>query len=743
MKFCLTKLSLILLFSIPSLAVSEEFYYNFGDSLSGDQNQLNFLESYLFTLDATDFRDHPSSPIISDNSISLANGEFLVTPPNVSTFFDFNKPVQFDLRFKFDDAVTISSEKEFVREILTTTTIDQRDEGFTLLVFEESGSWLLQLQVGEGSANQPPYNDVEGYVKTLAYIDPHSWQNLSIIFRLNATTPRVDLILNGRSQSMVLGEARRADISKLITLLSGGDYYNKANGLDKLQIFAGGFPIANIDCCDLRVHDSTLVLDYLHIMSPKTLANAGEMSALLKSMTDHINEKTILSAAELSQISQLFLTRFGGDWDSIASEALEFLEAYSDKYPPIFDRQELYPSQFSPEKILAFYLQQWIFGNLFVSDTLNTVSGMRFEDADVFPGIVSTDAPRIVKSIEFDGDYVTDPGSTFNGQETVFRPTGLYVAPGEMVTLDFEASAINQGLIARIGIHRFDLEAGNFTRFSRFPRISNTFAIDQQQIKIANPFGGGLYFEVPDGSSLGKVKVTVAGAVKMPMYSTLDLEGHSSDLAEFTSDLSLHQVPWFEITSEKFTTTQRINVRNEAANPQGLVDVFGEMFDVISAMTGRPLKRIRSEWLATDAQITVSGTAMAASYPIFGGHWSNDSPEITEPTDYSWFSPWQYLNKDFFEVAPSEDRTGQLNEARTLWHEWGHLHNQPTLGCQEQESNVHMLAAVAYNKVLGADLDTALKYSGFQQYTLDDSALDTMLSPNWQKVDDYALMNGQ
>ena len=733
MKSCLTKLSLILLFSIPSLAVSEEFYYNFGNSLSGDQNLVNMLGSYEFTPSASDFKDHSSQPSYENGNVSLANGQFLATPPSVSTFFDFNKPVQFDLRFKFDNAVTISSEKLFIREILTTTTSDQRDEGFTLLVREESGSWLLQFQVGEGSGLHPPYNDVEGYVKTLAYIDPHSWQNLSIIFRLNATTPRVDFILNGSSQGMVLGEARRADISKLITLLSGGDYYNKAHGLDKLQIFAGGFPIADIGCCDPRVHDSTLVLDYLHIMSPKTLANAGEMSALLKSMTDHINEKTILSAAELSQISQSFLTRFGGDWDSIASEAMEFLEAYSDKYPPIFDRQELSPSQFSPEKILAFYLQQWIFDNLFVSDTLNTVSGMRFEDADVFPGIVSTDAPRIVKSIEFDGDYVTDPGSTFNGQETVFRPTGLYVAPGEMVTLDFEASAINQGLIARIGIHRFDLEAGNFTQFSRFPRISNTFAIDQQQIKIANPFGGGLYFEVPDGSSLGKVKVTVAGAVKMPMYSTLDLEGHSSDLAEFTSDLSLHQVPWFEITSEKFTTTQRINVRNEAANPQGLLDVFGEMFDSISTMTGRPLKRIRSEWLATDAQITVSGTAMAASYPIFGDNWSNDSPEITETTDYSWFSPWQYLNKDFFEANANADRERQLNSAFILWHEWGHLHNQPTLSCQEAESNVHMLAAVAYNKVLGADLDTALKYSGFQQYTLDDSALDTMLSPNWQK----------
>lgn len=732
LKFCLLLLA-SLTFFYPSELEAEEFYYNFGNSLSGDQNLVNMLGSYEFTPSANDFRDHSFDPSYGNSNVSLANGQFLATPPSVSTFFDFNKPVQFDLRFKFDDAVTISSEKLFIREILTTTTSDQRDEGFTLLVREESGSWLLQFQVGEGSAFQPPYNDVEGYVKTLAYIDPHSWQNLSIIFRLNATTPRVDFILNGSSQSMVLGEARRADISKLITLLSGGDYYNKAHGLDKLQIFAGGFPIANIGCCDPRVHDSTLLLDYLHIMSPKTLANAGEMSALLKSMTDHINEKTILSAAELSQISQSFLTRFGGDWDSIASEAMEFLEAYSAKYPPIFDRQELYPSQFSPEKILAFYLQQWIFDNLFVSNTLNTVSEMRFEDADVFPGIVSTDAPRIVKSIEFDGDYVTDPGYALNGSKTVFRPTGLYVAPGEIVTLDFEASAINQGLIARIGIHRFDLEAGNYTYFSRFPRISNTFAIDQQQIKIANPFGGGLYFEVPDGSSLGKVKVTVAGAVKMPMYSTLDLEGHSSDLAEFTSDLSLHQVPWFEITSEKFTTTQRINVRNEATNPQGLVDVFGEMFDAISAMTGRPLRRIRSEWLATDAQITVRGTAMAASYPIFGDDWSNDSPEITATTDYSWFSPWQYLNKDFFEANANVDRKRQLDSAKTLWHEWGHLHNQPTLGCQEGESNVHMLAAVAYNKVLGADLDTALKYSGFQQYTLDDSALDTMLSPNWQK----------
>jgi hypothetical protein len=727
-KFCLLLLVSLTFFCGSNLE-AKEFYYDFAPgNLTADQNQLNSLESYLFTPNATDFRDHPSSPIISDNSISLANGEFLVTPSNVSTYFDFNKSVQFDLRFKFSDPITVGEDSEFRREILSTGG----SEGFSVVAEYERGedgytAWIaFGLDDGSGA---------EDYGKILIYIDPYSWQAMSIIFRLADDTPRVDFIINGISSSILVGSSDEgmADLSKIITFLSDGDYTKKTRGLDKVQIFAGGFPIVDLGAADPRAHNSTLIIDYLHILSPKTDANSGELSDRLANLTSHVSGDTTISSEELIAISQSFLTRFNGDWDGISIEALALIDAYAKNNPPLFTIDHDDPANFDPVKNIVFYLQKLIFDTLFVEDKLESVAGIKFEDADIFPGAVSPNAPRIESEIEFDGNYITDPGYTFNDQETVFRPTGLYVAPGEIVTLDFEASAINQGLIARIGIHRFDLEAGGYLTFKRFPRISNTFAIDQQQIKIANPFGGGLYFEVPDGSSLGKVKVTVAGAVKMPMFSTLNLEGHSSDLAEFTSDLSLHQVPWFEITSDKFTTTQRINVRNEATNPQGLLDVFGEMFDVISAMTGRPSERIRSEWLATDAQITVNGTAMTASYPIFGDARLKFSPEITETTDYSWFSPWQYLNKDFFATNINDDRVRQLNDAFILWHEWGHLHNQPTLGCQEQESNVHMLAAVAYNKVLGADLDTALKFSGFQQYSLDDSALDTMLSPNWQK----------
>ena len=45
-----------------------------------------------------------------------------------------------------------------------------------------------------------------------------------------------------------------------------------------------------------------------------------------------------------------------------------------------------------------------------------------------------------------------------------------------------------------------------------------------------------------------------------------------------------------------------------------------------------------------------------------------------------------------------------------FWHEWGLLHNLPSLGFQEQEPNVHILAVMVYNQVMGADIDAALQY---------------------------------
>lgn len=106
------------------------------------------------------------------------------------------------------------------------------------------------------------------------------------------------------------------------------------------------------------------------------------------------------------------------------------------------------------------------------------------------------------------------------------------------------------------------------------------------------------------------------------------------------------------------------------------------------------------------------GTALAASYSTYP---NSEIGALGEdwPRDDSFVSTLLYSHENFF----SNDEPGA--DAReydyVLWHEWGHLHNLPTLGFQEQESNVHMLAMIVYNQVMGADIDTAPGYSGFQR----------------------------
>ena len=109
-----------------------------------------------------------------------------------------------------------------------------------------------------------------------------------------------------------------------------------------------------------------------------------------------------------------------------------------------------------------------------------------------------------------------------NGQETVLRPTGLYVPPGEIVTISRPANQPLTNWKARIGISFIDLES-TWTVYNRFPRIGNSFSFQDQEIQIANPFGGGLYIEIPDGSSLGEVSFVVTGAVETVSYTHLTL----------------------------------------------------------------------------------------------------------------------------------------------------------------------------------------------------------------------------
>ena len=66
-----------------------------------------------------------------------------------------------------------------------------------------------------------------------------------------------------------------------------------------------------------------------------------------------------------------------------------------------------------------------------------------------------------------------------------------------------------------------------------------------------------------------------------------------------------------------------------------------------------------------------------------------------------------------------------------MFHEMGHLEWHPTLG-NAVESIVHIPAVYIWNKYYDLPLDTAFKYSAFQKLTIDQTAIDWIITDNFR-----------
>ena len=98
---------------------------------------------------------------------------------------DFLSRCSLDLKFRFEEFIEIDPTREFQRPLLTTTTTDQRDEGFTLLAEKSEDEFALYFQIGEGSELLPPFPS-RGRVtlRGCPVSQPYEWHAISLIFRL-------------------------------------------------------------------------------------------------------------------------------------------------------------------------------------------------------------------------------------------------------------------------------------------------------------------------------------------------------------------------------------------------------------------------------------------------------------------------------------------------------------------------------------------------------------------------------
>ena len=212
-----------------------------------------------------------------------------------------------------------------------------------------------------------------------------------------------------------------------------------------------------------------------------------------------------------------------------------------------------------------------------------------------FPGAVPADAPRVTRTLPID--------TRTHG----WHSTGLYVAPGEIITVTVVEAAAGKKLAVRIGAHNDRL--WHHDRWRRAPQICRQFPIDGPTTRAANAFGGLVYIVVPRGCELGTLTVTIHGAVKAPYY----VHG-GTDRGAWRATIRSHPAPWAELASKKVILTLPSKVVRDLDDPKDVMDFWNGVMDACAELAAWPLERPRPERYVPDVQI--SAGYMHAGYPI-------------------------------------------------------------------------------------------------------------------------------
>jgi len=272
-----------------------------------------------------------------------------------------------------------------------------------------------------------------------------------------------------------------------------------------------------------------------------------------------------------------------------------------------------------------------------------------------FPGIPPADAPRIGRTVLVDTRVPR------------WHSTGLYAAPGEMITATVPAGATHAKLRLRIGCHKDLLWADSIPTWKRVPEITRSFAISETVTRAANAFGGPVYIEVPADCALGSVEVNLTNAIAAPLF-----ELGKTDLAVWKNELRNAPAPWAELVGQKLAISlPAANVR-QLDNPAEVLEFWDRVVTAEDELAGQT-NRFSPERFVLDRQI--SAGYMHSGYPIMA--WLDQASKVADMTAL------QQGNWGFF-------------------HELGHNHQRPdwVLG-GTVEITVNIFSMYCFEKVCG------------------------------------------
>jgi hypothetical protein len=240
-----------------------------------------------------------------------------------------------------------------------------------------------------------------------------------------------------------------------------------------------------------------------------------------------------------------------------------------------------------------------------------------------FPGAV--DSPqRVSRVVAYDPQLIHRwDVSAHNAPNLATSPdawqeTGLYAAPGEVVSVT--ATALPEGRTVRIvvGCHRDSLL--KLEKWQRFPVITRAFDLQPGENKIANAFGGQLFIQVRNGGGpKGKApkvaaakpaaaaSLAFANAVAMPTYVL------GKDTPEsWKQSLASSPAPWVTFVAKHAILHVRRATAARLADPKAVTEWWDKAMDLEDDLVA--LNRLAPERVVPDIQI--SAGFMHSGYPF-------------------------------------------------------------------------------------------------------------------------------
>ena len=463
---------------------------------------------------------------------------------------------------------------------------------------------------------------------------------------------------------------------------------------------------------------SGVFIDNLEVHAPARLANAGAINTAFIQLAGDIDGSVILTEQQKeTHFNTIIGNLYFADYDAIKSGLMTFTSAYETAFPPLYEDgvKKTFEELSFHERVLQFS-QDYILQTQYVDGDLSHLAGLVFEHHKVAPGPVDpTAVPVSMAQVELDLTYNRDRAAAVTDQEFVVRPTGYYTAPGDIVTVTVPSEMVNHGLSIIVGHHYRNLEYAEVLNYNRFPDISAEYQITGNSIQVANPFGGGIYIKVPEGTNIGDRIITIDQAIKSPYFSWR--EGKHTDVNDWLQQVASTGAPWADFESDKKMFTVPVSKLAGITNPDAIMTRWDEIMDEVALLAGRPTKRARAEYYTSDTRLVTA--AFGAGYPMV----IPISQGFRDPPD-GW-NPLTVLT-----VRPEP----------ILFHEMGHNVIHPTMDyggdldpCNNLEAEVivHMLAVRVYNQLYGFSLDSAL-YESARYLDFNQSVFDWIITSNFR-----------